>query len=173
LPITSRCGWCSASTRWPRSCARGTPGSTTAWSRRSSSTSRARTSPTSGPASACGRYDLGKLRRESHYVDGKLEGESLYRYPSGKPQALDSYVAGLKQGPSKGWDEQGKLRFEAAYEAGELHGWRRVTARLRHRSEREATHEREREQHDRRLAPRARTQRALSSRRRRARGWGR
>ena len=46
--------------------------------------------------------------------------------PTGHKQSVEHYTAGIRNGPSRVWDDGGQLRLEAFYLGGELHRWKRV-----------------------------------------------
>lgn len=63
-------------------------------------------------------YDNGKLKFETVFVDGKLEGDlRAYGY-EGKKSVEGAYRNNLKEGVWRYYDEEGKLLRERLYKAG-------------------------------------------------------
>jgi antitoxin component YwqK of YwqJK toxin-antitoxin module len=56
-----------------------------------------------------------------HYVGKPFSGISFEVSPDGRRCEL-SYVEGLQHGPTREWDESGRLRFEDRWEANARHG---------------------------------------------------
>lgn len=53
-----------------------------------------------------------------HYVDGKLEGESVFYYDNGKVRAKIPYKAGKENGMGSYFDEQGQLTNQVMFKDG-------------------------------------------------------
>jgi uncharacterized protein len=67
-------------------------------------------------------YEEGKRNLYGCYSNGKLNGNSLHFYPSGKLKVSLSYKLGKLDGPSYYFNEKGQKVSEANYENGKLHG---------------------------------------------------
>ncbi len=66
--------------------------------------------------------EFGHLVAVMPYHLGKLEGESLYYYPSGQLHRRLSYKENLLEGDTFYYDVQGRLRERSLYVAGKRHG---------------------------------------------------
>ena len=64
-------------------------------------------------------YESGKVKWESNYVYGKLEGKSVWYYESGEVEREGNYVDGKRDGKSVYYDEEGNITRERCWEMGE------------------------------------------------------
>jgi hypothetical protein len=78
------------------------------------------TDPNSGPHGLVQeRYDSGKLRSETYYDNGQMQGPAQYWYESGALQAEVHFNNGQADGPSRYWSENGQQLIEATYQEGQ------------------------------------------------------
>ena len=68
------------------------------------------------------RYESGKLKKQTHYEAGLLEGLSEGWFENGQKESERYYEAGEKEGVHKGWWPNGNARFEYAFSEGNYHG---------------------------------------------------
>ena len=60
-------------------------------------------------------YDSGKLKKETHYKNGKQEGLRTGWYENGRKEYIKHYKNGKENGIRKEWDENGRLIFEGNF----------------------------------------------------------
>jgi antitoxin component YwqK of YwqJK toxin-antitoxin module len=56
-------------------------------------------------------YDNGKLKKETHYKNGKQDGLETIWYESGKKKSEKHYEVGIEIGIRKIWNKDGKLTY--------------------------------------------------------------
>lgn len=66
--------------------------------------------------------EKGDTLMKAPYLDGKENGEFVYRYTNGELNEVRIFVNGKKEGKHSGWYENGKLRFEYNYTKDEFDG---------------------------------------------------
>ncbi|MCB9234394.1 MAG: toxin-antitoxin system YwqK family antitoxin [Bacteroidia bacterium] len=70
-------------------------------------------------------YANGRLRSQSVYENGRLEGLQELWYPEGNKQGEIHYKNGVKDGISTFWNEYGRKSGEIPYQNGQIHGTKR------------------------------------------------
>jgi antitoxin component YwqK of YwqJK toxin-antitoxin module len=65
-------------------------------------------------------FDIGKIKWETPYKDGKKEGTGRWYYESGKIKYEMPYKDGKKEGICKYYSESGRIQYEFHYKDGEM-----------------------------------------------------
>ena len=74
-------------------------------------------------------YENQRMKRETHYVDGKKHGIETFWYDNGQKEAESNYVDGKMHGITTMWHDNGQKSSESNYKDGKRHGletgWRK------------------------------------------------
>jgi uncharacterized protein len=74
------------------------------------------------------RYPNGKLHSECDYVNGDMEGPSIFYFPDGSKQAISHYKHGVLDSNYVAYNYGGKVRAEGRYKLNEKEGaWKYYT----------------------------------------------
>ena len=68
------------------------------------------------------RFANGVIKERSNYVNGRRQGECQSFYPTGKLQSDDFFQAGLLNGSTLTYYENGEKRYEGTYTQGKPSG---------------------------------------------------